>query len=843
MSGHWCKQNNMKIPFKRSLSALLCALSAAQAFAMEPFVVENIEVRGLQRVELGAFFTYLPLRVGETVDDVRVPQIIRALYRQGAFESVKLERDGNKLVVVVEERPTIATIVFDGNKQIKTEQLLEGLKPMGFAKGEVLNPAMLTQIVQELEQQYFSHGKYSVRITYKVVKLPRNRVDVRFKVVEGDAAVIGVINIVGNQLFSDEELLQQFELTTGGWFSFFTDDNQYAKEKLSGDLEKLRSFYMDRGYLKFQVNSTQVSISPDRQQIFITININEGEQYKIRNVKFIGELIVPEETLRNMLPARTGDTYSAAAFTFAETNIAKLLGLYGYAFANVSSQPEPDDASKEVDITLMVQPGKKTYVRKISFSGNDTTNDHVLRREMRMMESGPFSTDLVERSKTLLERQPFIEEVTIETPKVEGTDDQVDVEVKVKERNAGTFNAGFGYSDYYGLQFTAGVSHENFLGSGNKVAFNLSNSKAMQNYDISFTDPYITVDGVSLGSRVYFRKTDYAELGLSGQALDSTGFKMSLGVPFTEVSRFSFGFGVQDSTFQSGGSTSVLQLQEFFARAGQDISREPDYNYSYLTLDAGWLRNTLNRGIFPDRGTSQSLSLEAAVPGSDFEFYKLQYDFKHYWQIAEGWSVLMRANLAYGDGYGQDPVNYALPYFENFYAGGQGTVRGFERNAIGPREIIRLPRCASVPPGSTPGSGLNATECANGSGVVLPPQYDLIQLGSRGVGGNARTLAGLELIFPTPFADGNRSVRTSLFIDGGHLWDTEFDRERYSYLQPADYARIPDYSSYEQMRVAAGLALQWLSPMGPIGFHFSYPLREEEGDSTETFGFTIGQTF
>ena len=825
----------MKILFKRLSLAVILALGSTPMLAMEPFVVQDIEVRGLQRVELGTFFTYLPLRVGETIDDVRVPQIIRTLYREGAFESVKLQRDGNKLVVIVEERSTIATITFEGNKQIKTEQLEEGLKPMGFAKGEVLNPSMLTQIVQELEQQYFSHGKYSVRITHKVVKLPRNRVDVRFKVVEGDAAVIGAINIVGNQVFTDLELLQQFELTTGGWFSFFTDDNQYAKEKLSGDLEKLRSYYLDRGYLKFQVSSTQVAISPNREQIFITINVTEGEQYKIKDIKFVGELVVTEEQLRQMLPTQAGDTYSAAAFTFAETNISRLLGLYGYAFANVTTAPTPNDETKEVDVTLMVQPGKRTYVRRISFSGNETTNDHVLRREMRMMESGPFSTDLVDRSKTLLERQPFIEEVTIETPKVEGTDDQVDVEVKVKERNAGTFNAGFGYSDFYGLQFTAGVSHENFLGSGNRVGFNISESKAVKNYDISFTDPYITVDGVSLGTRVYYRETDYGELNLAGQALDTVGLKMSLGIPYSEVSRFTFGLGIQDSTFQTGGSTSVLQLQEFFERVGQDISVEPDFDYSYLTAELGWMRNTLNRGIFPDRGTSQSLSVEASVPGSDFQFYKAQLDLKYYFPIAEGWSFLVRGNLAHGDGYGDEVENFKLPYFENFYAGGQGTVRGFERNTIGPREIIRQPRTVTGLPGSDPGD--------IGIPVVLPPEFDSILVGSRGVGGNTRALAGLELIFPTPFADGNRSVRTSLFVDAGHLWDTEFDRTRYSYLQPADYAAIPDYSDAHQYRIAGGLSLQWLSPMGPIGFHFSRSIREQEGDDAENFGFTIGQTF
>lgn len=830
----------MKTSLKKVSCAVLLAL-ASQTLSADSFVVRDIEVRGLQRVELGTFFTYLPVKVGEQVDDVRIPQIIRSLYRTGSFDSVKLFRDGEKLIVAVEERPTISSLTFDGNKQIKTEQLTEALKKMGFAKGEVLNPSMLSTIVREMEQQYYSHGKYGVRINHKVVRMPRNRVDVRFDIKEGDAATIAQINIVGNTVFTDAELTEQFELTTGSWLSFFTDDNQYAKEKLSGDLEKLRSHYMDRGYLKFNVTSTQVAISPERDQVFITINIEEGEPYTIRDIKFTGEMVLTEEQLQSMVPLKAGDTYSAAVLTWAETGISKLLGLYGYAFPNIVVVPDPDDSKKDVGITIMVDPGKRTYVRRINISGNETTNDHVLRREMRMMEGGGLSTDVVERSKTLLERLPYMEEVKIETPKVEGEDDLVDVEVKVKERNAGSFNIGFGYSSFYKLTFQTSVSHDNFMGTGNRVGFNINTSRAMENYSFSYTDPYFTVDGISAGGSIFYRSTDYAELGIAADSLSSYGGRFNIGFPISEVSRISLGAGYSDNEFTVGNARNVLQLNEFFDYVGHDSSRSNNYQYTLYTLEAGYSRNTLNRGVFPDRGTLHQFGVEASVPGSEFEFYKINYDLQHYIPIAEGWSVLLRGSIAYGDGYGQDD---RLPYFEHFYAGGQGTVRGFERNAIGPRQISRFPRCVDGAPPTDPNDNPIFQSCSTGSGIPLPGQYDEISVQtSYGVGGNAKVLGGIELIFPTPMAQNSRSVRTSLFIDFGHVWDTKFDRNKYSNLQAADFARIPDYGDPGQFRASFGLGLQWLSPMGPIGFHFSRPIRKEDGDETENFGFTIGRTF
>ena len=815
----------------------MLACGANLALADDAFVVKDIQVHGLQRVELGTFFTYLPVKVGESVDDVRVPQIIRSLYRSGSFETVTIARDGDVLVVRVEELPTISDITFDGNKQIKTEQLMDALKNMGFTKGELLNPSSLKTIKREMEQQYFAHGKYGVKMNYKIVRMPRNRVDVKFKITEGDAATIEQINIVGNTLFGDQELLEQFELTTSNFWTVFSDRDQYAKEKLSGDLEKLRSYYMDRGYLKYQNTSSQVSITPEKDKVYITVNINEGAQYKVKEIKFAGNLILDEAVLRSLVPLREGDTYSAAFLTFAETSISRTLGLYGYAFAKVTTQPDADDEKKEVSITLMVEPGLRTYVNRVQIAGNETTNDHVFRREMRMMEGSSFSNDQIDRSKTLLERLPFVEEVKVESPKVEGSEDLVDIDVKIKERNAGQFTAGLGYSDYLGLSFQTGISHDNFLGSGNRVAFNIQQSKAIKNYSLSYTDPYFTIDGVSLGGQVFYRATDYGELNIVGQSLDSIGARLNLGIPYNEVSRFTTGVGLQSSTLKSGGGSTNLQLQELFDSVNQNIEEDPDLDFNILTLNVGWLRNTTNRGIFPDRGTMQQASVEFSVPGSKFEYYKVNYNLEHYWGFAQGFSLLTRFNASYGNGYGDTEE---LPYFERYYAGGTGSLRGFERNVVGPRQISRFPTCSASVPGTDP------SDNAGVSCPPLPAQFDTIVVGSnRAVGGNARVLGGWDLIFPTPFAKESRSVRTSLFIDFANLWDTEFDRLKYAppVLQQAQFDKIPDNSDDTLWRASYGLSLQWLSPMGPIGFHLSRPIRKEDGDRLENFGFTIGQTF
>ncbi len=821
------------------LGSALLLISNGLFAEFKAFKVDDIKVNGLQRIELGTFFTYLPIQVGETVDQARLPRIIRALNRTGSFQYLKVSREGNVLIIDVEERPIISDIVIDGNKELKTEDLLGGMKNAGFAKGEVYQAAALEAIASEIEKQYFSHGKYGVKIKTRAVNMSRNRVQVRMDVDEGEPAKIKEINIVGNKVFSDEDLLEQFELSTGGMFSVFTSDDQYAREKLSGDMEKLRNYYLDRGYLKFQIVSTQVAISPDRKGMFITINVDEGKKFKVSEIKFSGELIYTEEQLRNLVPLKVGDTYSGAAISFAEERIAESLGYRGYAFAKVLSVPELDENNLEVALTIFVDPKKRTYVRRVTFSGNESTDDHVLRREVRLMEGESLSTQLVERSKTMIERLPFVEEVKVETPKVEGTDDQVDVEFKVKERSAGTISGGLGYGSFYGLSLQASVSHENFLGSGNRVAFSLNSSKAVSNYSFNFTDPYFTVDAVSLGYNLFYRETDYSELNINRSSQKSLGLGANMGFPINDFTRLNFGgtylsnqLNSYPRSVQGGRSQAIIDLFEGF---GLDPYVDDSLKFETLELQTSWVRNTMNRGIFPDRGSLNQVTLEASVPESDLEYYKLNYNFTNYLPIAEGWSFKTGFTLSYGDGYG-DGVNENLPYFKNFYGGSSSDLRGFENNTVGPREIIRTPTTTNVigPDG-------------NPYPVLLPRENDTIQLTRFSSGGNAKATGTLELIFPTPFAENTRSVRTSFYVDVGNVWNTKFNPDDYAGMQVVlpngTLGTMPNYSDASLYRVSAGFAVQWLSPMGPISISLGRPIKEQAFDEFETLQFNIGRTF
>lgn len=805
--------------------------------AIEPFTVKEIQVQGLQRVELGTFFTYLPIKVGEVMDDVRAPMVIRGIFKSGSFEEIELARSGNILIILLKERPIISNLTFEGNKAIKTKDLEKGLKEQGVSKGEVLDPSFLEKLKLELEKQYFSGGKYGVKISYTVNNLPRNRVNIQYKIKEGDAAKISAINIVGNNKFTDEELLEPFELTTGGWFSWFTDDDQYAKEKLGGDLEKLESFYQDRGYLKFNIVSTQVSITPEKDAIYITINVDEGEKYTVSKVSFAGKLVLNKPYLKLLAPIKEHDTYSGAVVTFSEENISRALGQRGYAFANVNTIPTINEKNHTVDLSIFIDPGKRTYIRRISFAGNEKTNDHVLRREMRLMESSALSTDLVERSKSRLERLPYFEEVDSDTKPVAGEDDLVDLLFTVKERPSGTIGGGLGYSDFQGLTLNANIQQNNFLGSGKNVGVAFNTSKAIQSFNVSYTDPYFTPDGVSFGTNVFFSKTNFAKLGFVGRSLDRKGISFNYGIPVNEVTMLNFGILAQDSLLKSGAESSRTsvseQVRSFFDSVGQDIDVKPNLKFQVLSSSISWLRNTLNRGVFPDRGTSQNFTITATIPISDLNYYKLDYKIDHYLPVADGWSFLFRAQLSYGNAYGNK--NKKLPYFENYFVGGIGTLRGFDANRLGPQEFFVSPTRGT----SIPGSDIQDPT------LIIPRdrQFDTVTNSTRSVGGNARAIGGIELIFPTPFADGSRSVRSSIFIDVGNVWDTEFDRSQYSYLSADQFARIPDYNNVGGYRASYGLSFQWLSPMGPLIFSFSNPFRRQGIDRVERFSFNVGRTF
>ena len=820
---------------RKTVTALVLAGMFAKAQAIEPFEVKDIQVEGLQRVSLGTFFTDLPIRVGETIDDARAPAVIRSVYSTGNFDFVKLEKDGNTLKVIVVERPIISDIIIEGNKVLKTDQLQEGMKSAGIAKGEVLDSFVLDKIEQEISNQYFSNGHYHLDVEKKLVELSRNRVQLRITIKEGGSARIKEFNLIGNNVYSDQELISQFELSTRGFFNFITDDDKYSSTALEKDLETLTSYYKDRGYLKFSVDSTNISLSENAEDIYITIGMTEGEIYNISEIDILGDFTVNEETIRSLIPLKAGDVYSAAAMTFAEEQIKQLLGLYGYAYAEVRTIPEVDEETAEAKLSVMVDPGERYYVDKVTFKGNVSTDENVLRRETRVQEGGALSSAQVERSKLRLQRLPFIEEVKVDTAKKEGTTDRADVNFEVKERNAAQISGGLGYNDFYGLSLNGELSHQNFMGTGNSASIGISTNKAVKSANISYTDNYFTQSGIGLNTTLNYSETDYGKLNLIAQSLDTLALGSTLYFPTGEFSSFSTGARVSKNTLTSP-VTSSQRVIDFFRLLGSDSRTESEIDFDIVALNFGFRYNDLNRAIFPSKGVDHSWRLEVGTEIGDLEYYKATYDFSYYVPLnnANDWIFSWRGNLGYGDGLGDTP---ALPYFTNFYAGGSGSLRGFEGNTVGPRDIRRFRTPVSVP-GTIPGSGSTT--------VYLPEEFDSIAVSRYSIGGNAKALTSFELIFPTPFIEDNSSVRTSFFVDVGNVWDTEFDASRFEGLQiepTSELRTVPDFGSPSNYRASYGISLQWYSPFAPLQFSLSRPLRNEPYDDTETFTFNIGKTF
>lgn len=818
----------------KTVTALVFSALFSKAGAIEPFVVEDIQVEGLQRVELGTFFTELPIRVGETLDDARAPGIIRAIHQTGNFEFVKLEKKGNTLKIVVVERPVITDIILKGNKVLKSEQLLEGMENAGISKGEVLDSFVLEKIEQEIAKQYYSNGHYHINVEKKLAELSRNRVQLHITINEGGSAKIKEFNIVGNDLFTDEKLLSQFELTTGGIFTFFTDDNKYNSDTLEKDLETLTSYYKDRGYLEFKINSTEISLANNEEDIYITIVIEEGEIYTVSEIDILGDFTLDVDMLRSMIPLKAGDTYSAAAMAFAEEQIKSLLGVYGYAFAEVRTIPEVSKDTPEAKLIVLVEPGERHYVDRITFEGNTSTNENVLRREVRVQEGGSLSSTLVERSKIRLQRLPYIENVQVETVKKEGTTDRADVMFKIKERSAAQISGGLGYNDFYGMTVNGELSHSNFLGSGNSVGLGLNVNKAIKSVRLSYTDNYFTQDGVALSTNLNYSETDYGKLNLIAQSMDTLGLGSTVYIPTGEYSTFSLGFNASKNTITSP-VTNSQRVIDFFDLLGYDARLDSVVDFDIFSLNFGYTINSLNRAIFPSRGNRHRYGLEVGTAVGDLEFYKATYDYNFYFPFSDNdWIFSIRGGLGYGDGYGDTE---GLPYFQNFYGGGSSSLRGFETNTIGPRDIQRV-RSTQTVPSPIPGGG-NTT-------IILPSEYDRLYIGRYSVGGNARFLNSFELIFPTPFIEDTSNVRTSFFVDVGNVWDTKFDAAKFEGLdiEPNSILPfVPDYSDYKNYRASYGISLQWYSAMGPLQFSLSRPLKSEPYDDSETFTFSIGQTF
>jgi len=820
---------------KIAFAILLCALGTT-AQAAEEFQVEDIEVKGLQRVALGAALTHIPFNVGDNLNKFRISQSIKSLYKSGHFNDIRVYRDGNRIIYRVRERETISEITFDGNSDLKDEQLVESLDGSNIRVGETLDRTVISGIEMGLEDFYHSVGKYNADVTTTITHLPRNRVNLEFKFTEGDAAAIKQINIIGNEVFTDAQVLDKIELTFGSpWWDFMAQD-RYQKQTLQGDIETINSYYLDRGYLRFKIDSTQVSMTPDKQSVYIALNVNEGETYSISEVDFIGDMAGFEKTIRAINPLQVDRLYNGAEVTYTEEVISKFLGRFGYAYPKVTTIPDIDDETHTVKLSISIDPGKRIYVNRINFSGNNVTADRVLRRELRQMEGAWLSNSLVEHSKSRLSRLPYMETVEFETHQIAGEDDLVDVDFTVKEQASGSFTAGVGFGDQTGLSLNAGIQQNNFLGTGNRLGFNVNTNVFSKSASISYTDPYFTVDAVSLGGQIFYQAFDAGNANLQDYNNKTYGLGLNWGFPINEYLRVGFGIGYKNNEITS--LETYEQIQTFYDLHADPNNPDAPLAFQNFDVSANISRSTLNRGTFPTAGSSQRLSVKVTTPNtSDVQYFKVNLDTKFYFPLSRNqrWTILSRLRVGYGNGYGQVNGNdQLLPFWENFRAGGADTLRGFENNTVGPRAVFRNP----TPIGGTP----NPT---GGSACCLGPDHDFIQVSPRSVGGNALILGGIELIVPTPFLDESyaNSVRTSFFVDVGNVWDTEFDVADYQDLAPGEFEKISDYSDIGGFRASGGLSIQWLSPMGPMIFNFAKTIKEADDDDTAFFSFNIGQTF
>ncbi|MDD1783756.1 outer membrane protein assembly factor BamA [Enterovibrio sp. ZSDZ35] len=793
---------------------LLASLLFSGSVTANQFVVDDIQFEGLQRVSLGAALLAMPVRVGDSISDSDVAEIIKSLFSTGNFENVRVFRDGDDLVVKVIERPTIASVSFSGNSAIKDEMLQENLSASGLRVGEALDRTKLSNIEQGLEDFYYSVGKYNALVSTVITPLPRNRADVKFVFTEGVSATIQQINFIGNKVFSDDELKSNFKLRADvPWWNFLANE-KYQKQALAGDLEALRSFYLNRGYLKFRVESTNVSISPDKKGVYITLNIDEGEPYTVSGVSFRGGK--DSSQYEKLVTFKDGDVYNGQRVTALEDAIKKTLGEQGYAYPQVTTIPEFNDDAKTVALNINIDPGKRVYVRNIRFSGNQTTRDEVLRREMRQMEGSWLNAKSVETSKERLNRLGYFETVDVRTTRVPGTDDQVDVEYVVKETNSGSVNFGIGYGTESGISFQAGIQQDNFAGTGNRFGINAMINSYQKNLTLDYRDPYWTLDGISLGGKIFYNEFEASDANIVDYTDKSYGTSLTWGFPFDELNYFDFSIGYTHRQIENLGG--YYQIEKFLDSMGDSVTDNGGLEVDDFDWSASWTRNNLNRGFFPTAGNYQRASFSMTVPGSDAQYFKLQYDARQYIPLTEShdFSVLLRGRLGYGNGYGSNGEDdYLLPFYENFYAGGFSTLRGFRSNTAGPKAVYNQ------------GAG-------NNPGLV----------GSNdSVGGNATALASVELIFPTPFvsADVRNSIRTSVFVDAASVWDTEYDLNDARVISGQEY--IYDYSDPTNYRASYGAALQWRSPMGPLVFSVAKPIKSFEGDDEEFFTFTIGRTF
>ncbi|HLU76671.1 MAG TPA: outer membrane protein assembly factor BamA [Burkholderiales bacterium] len=703
---------------KKLAAALIGALFAHAAHAFDPFVVRDIRVEGIQRIEAGTVFSYLPIRVGETMTQDKATEAIRALFGTGFFKDVRIEVEGNILVVAVEERPAIAQIDFSGMKEFPAEDVKLALRENNVAEGRIFDKATIDKAEQEIKRQYLTRGRYGVTIQTTVTPLDRNRVAINFAVDEGDVAKIARINIVGNQTYTEETLLDLFVLRTPGWFTWYTKNDQYSRQKLSADLETLRSFYLDRGYLDFNIESTQVSITPDKRDIYITVNIVEGEKYTVTDVTLSGNTIVPEEELRKLIQIKPGEAFSRQKLTDSTKAITDRLGNEGYAFANANAVPDVDKEKRTVAFNIMVDPGRRVYVRRIDVVGNTKTRDEVVRRELRQLEGAYYDGEKLQLSRQRIDRLDFFSEVAVDTQPVAGTTDQVDVTYSVTEKPTGALMFGAGFSSADGLVLQGSVSQQNLFGTGNALQIMMNTSKINRNIGLSFTNPYLTVDGVSGGFDLYSRRYDpRRRLSFGRYATDTLGAGLRVGVPVTEFDRINFGLAIEQ--------TEIELFDDSPDRFKDFVDSQGDKTLGLLGT-VGWTRDRRDSAFWTTTGTYQRAYLETGLPGVDLKYYKLNYELSWYVPLSRDLTLRLKGEVGYADGYGGGE----LPFFKAFFGGGPNSVRGFEQGSLGPRDR---------------------------DGVL---------------GGSRKAVGNAELLFPMPGMQQDRSVRMGVFFDAGQVWDT-----------------------------------------------------------------------
>ena len=792
--------------------------ASLSASAFEDFLITDIRIIGLQRVSIGSIFTAIPVSVGDKMNKEKISDITRALFSTGQFNDIQIAKDGNALILSVLERPSVALIELEGNKALKSEDLLKGLEGAGISQGQVYKRSTLNGMKSELVRQYSSQGRYGAGVEVETTAMPRNTINLKIIIDEGESASIKKVNIIGNEIFSDDDLKQGFELKEGKWYAFLSNNDKYSREKLEGDIENLESYYLDRGYLKFSIESSQVSISKNKEDVFITLSLSEGVQYKINDVNVIGDMPLNEDMYLPIMESQKDQIYSQAQITQIEEYLVNLLGNEGYTFAEVTGNPEINEDDQTVALLFVVQPGNRTYARKIQFSGNYLTNDEVLRREMRQFEGAWASDNLIEASKVRLERLGFFKEVAVETIPVAGSEDQVDIEFSVEEESTSSVGGSIGYSDF-GMNLGLNLSDNNFLGSGNRFILGVNKSIYQESYNVSFFDPYFTMDGVSRGYSLYFRETDYGEFNVANYLTNSQGLGVQFGYPISDTQRIGLNLNF-DNTDIDPGTLPSREIADFLASEGTI--------FDVLKAQAVWSRITLNRGMFPTYGSSTDVMLQATIPGSDLTYYKTNIRQKFYRPI--GFANLVfgfTGELGYIDTYGDTKKT---PFFENFYSGGPRSIRGFESNTLGPR--VTPSPCYNFNP-ETEECPLLIDSDFDGTPDTIGQNPYLYQQARDPIGGNFLVEGSLQIIFKLPIIEDQRSMRSAFFLDFGNVFSTDCQDYQINCYEP----------SVDELRYSIGVGVTWITGFGPMSFSFSQPFNDGPFDKTEEFQFTIGTVF